>query len=266
MHARGVEPDEERLAVRLGLVDEGHRLGEDLVIDGFHSLRAQLSRVLDLLLPDLAPARHHGGVVHVRGPGMDHVPRAHRGLERGRVVAMARVLHRVEVIEVAEELVEAVHRGQELVQIAQVVLPELAGRVAHGLERCGDGRRLRGHADRRAGLADGGHPRADWQLAGDEVRPPRRAARLGVVVGEAHPLGREPVEVGCPPPHDALVVGADIEPADVVTHDHDDIGLLLGRCRAGGPGEREQEHPYRRYGFPHVVLRSSSGVGFPGAA
>ena len=45
------------------------------------------------------------------------------------------------------------------------------------------------------GLADGGQAGADRQLAGDEVRAARRAARLGVVVGEEHALGGEPVEV-----------------------------------------------------------------------
>ena len=44
---------------------------------------------------------------------------------------MRRVLHRVEVVEVAEELVEAVHGRQELVEVAEVVLAELAGGVAH---------------------------------------------------------------------------------------------------------------------------------------
>ena len=44
---------------------------------------------------------------------------------------MGRVFHRVEVVEVAEELVEAVHGRQELVAVAQVVLAELAGGVAH---------------------------------------------------------------------------------------------------------------------------------------
>ena len=45
---------------------------------------------------------------------------------------MAGVFHRVEVIEIAEELVEAVHRRQELVLVAKMVLAELAGGVAHG--------------------------------------------------------------------------------------------------------------------------------------
>jgi hypothetical protein len=40
------------------------------------------------------------------------------------------------VVEVAEELVEAMHRWQELIAVAQLVLAELAGGVAEGLERC----------------------------------------------------------------------------------------------------------------------------------
>ena len=39
----------------------------------------------------------------------------------------------VEVVEVAEELIEAVHGGQKLVLVAEVVLAELAGGVARGL-------------------------------------------------------------------------------------------------------------------------------------
>jgi hypothetical protein len=37
---------------------------------------------------------------------------------------------------------------------------------------------------------------ADGQLAGDEVCTTRRAARLGVIVGEHHALRGQPVEVG----------------------------------------------------------------------
>ena len=151
------------------------------------------------------------------------------GLQRLRVSRMAMVFHRVEVIEVAEELVEAVHRRQELVQVAQVVLAELPGGVAHRLQRGGDRRRLRRHADRRARLADRREAGADRQLAGDEVGAARGAARFGVVVGEAHAFGREPVEVRRAHRHDALVVGADVRPADVVAHDHDDVGLLARR-------------------------------------
>ena len=50
-----------------------------------------------------------------------------------RVVGVRGVFHRVEVIEVAEELVEAVDGRQELIEVAEVVLAELAGGVAHAL-------------------------------------------------------------------------------------------------------------------------------------
>ena len=100
---------------------------------------------------------------------------------------------------------------------------------------------------RRAGrfgarLADRGHAGADRQLAGDEGRPARRAARLGVVIGEQHALVGELVEVRRPPGHHAAVVGADVPDADVVAHDDDDVrfGLILclyqrrGTCKADG--------------------------------
>ena len=54
----------------------------------------------------------------------------------------------VEVVEVAEELVEAVDRRQVLVPVAQVVLAELAGGVAERLEQLGDGRVFLLQADR----------------------------------------------------------------------------------------------------------------------
>ena len=40
----------------------------------------------------------------------------------------------IEVIEIAEELIEAMHRRQELVAVAEVVLAELRGHVALRLE------------------------------------------------------------------------------------------------------------------------------------
>ena len=100
--------------------------------------------------------------------------------------------------------------------------------------------RLRRNAGWRAGLADRGHAGADRQLAGDEVGAARRAARLGVVVGEQHAFGGELVEVRRPPGHHAAVVGADVPDADVVAHDDDDVRplsrrrlwlLRLRRCR-----------------------------------
>jgi len=58
------------------------------------------------------------------------------------------------VVQIPEELVEAVHRRQELVQVAEVVLPELSRGVALRLEGRGERARLRRNADIGTGLSD----------------------------------------------------------------------------------------------------------------
>jgi len=65
------------------------------------------------------------------------------------------------MIEVPEELVEAVHGRQIFVEVAEMVLAELARRVAHRPQHGGDGRRSIRHADLGAGLADRGQTGAD---------------------------------------------------------------------------------------------------------
>ena len=112
-----------------------------------------------------------------------------------------------------------------------MVLAELAGRVALRLQHGREGHGLSRHAHVGARLADRGQAGADRQLAGDEVGAARRAARLGVVVGEQHALARQPVEVRRLAGHDAPVVGADVEPADVVAHDEQDVRFCRGLLR-----------------------------------
>ena len=172
---------------------------------------------------------------------MDDVARADLVEDLLRIVAVEGILHRIEVIQVAEELVEAVNGWQKLVEVAKVILAELARGIAHRLERRGDRRRLRRQSDVRARLAHGRHPGSDGELTGDEVGAAGRAARLGVVVGEQHPLGGESIEVRRPTGHDPAVVGADVEPTHVVRHDGDDVRLprrrvLLGSRRRRGAG------------------------------
>ena len=147
MHARGVEPDEERLAVFFGFVHEIDGEVTDLVIHGLHALGIKHAGILNLLLADLAPARHLGRVVRIGRPGMNHVARTDDVQQILRVVRMRRVFHRVQVIQVAEEFIEAVDGGQELILVAKVVLAELTGRVALRFERGGDGAGLGGQAD-----------------------------------------------------------------------------------------------------------------------
>ncbi len=99
VHVRGVEPDEER---RLGLVlalDEVDCGVAEFVVAGLHPLLGQRAGVLDAL-----------GAVAV-GPGVQHAARAELLAELRvlRVVDVLRLLLGVEVVEVAEELVETVH-------------------------------------------------------------------------------------------------------------------------------------------------------------
>src|SRR6516225_2283822 len=100
-----------------------------------------------------------------------------------------------------------------------MVFAELAGRVAERFERGREGASLIRNADIGSRLADRGHASAEWNLAGDEIGAAGGAARLGVIVSKAHAVGGELVEVRRLAGHDALVVGADVEPADIVTHD-----------------------------------------------
>ena len=68
-----------------------------------------------------------------------------------RIVGILRLLLGVQVVQVPEELVEAVHRRQELVLVPQVVLPELPRRVAVVLQQLRDRGVLGLQPDRAAG-------------------------------------------------------------------------------------------------------------------
>ena len=180
MHVRGVEPDEEgraRLALTLHEV-LGRR--NKFVVARFHALFCERPGVGDPLFSDFAPTRLFGRIVLVGRPGMDHAARSKffaevREILSVRVVVHFRLFFGVEVIEVAEELVEPVVGRQHVVEIAEMVLTELAGRVALVLEAGGDGDELLRHADRRARNPDLGEAGAIDALPGDEGGASRRA-------------------------------------------------------------------------------------------
>ena len=75
----------------------------------------------------------------------------------GRVVVELGLLLGVEVVEVAEELVEAVHGRQELVAVAEVVLAELPGGVARA-------------------------PSGRWRSSGSSARSPMSAPGIPTLV------------------------------------------------------------------------------------
>ena len=130
------------------------------------------------------------------------------------------------MIEVAEELVEAVVRRQHVIEVAKMVLAELSGRVALVLQRRSDGDDLLIHAGRRGWNADFRKAGAQHALPGDERRAPRGAGLLAVGVREHHPFLREAVDVGRLVAHQPVRIAAEIRDADVVTPDDEDVGLL----------------------------------------
>ena len=137
------------------------------------------------------------------------------------------------------------HRWQKFVAVAEVVLAELSGGVTERLE-CFRYRHvfcMEAHVGTR--LADLRQAGADRRLPGDEGGAAGGATLLGVIVGENRTLSADAINVRRPVTHDAEVVGADVEPADVVGHDHKNVWLasrwsggLLLRLRNVNPTTR----------------------------
>ncbi|GAC1403621.1 MAG: hypothetical protein NVS4B6_13630 [Mycobacterium sp.] len=130
------------------------------------------------------------------------------------------------MIQVAEEFVEAVRGGQKFIAVAEVILAELAGRVALRLQRRRDGRVFGLQSERRAGQAHFGQTAAVGVLAGDERRPARGATLLAVVVGEPRPLGCNPVDVAGPVPHHPVAVAAEVALTDVIAPDDQNVWIV----------------------------------------
>ena len=141
------------------------------------------------------------------GPGVDNAARTELLLELRilRIEVAFRFLLGVEVVEIAEELVEAVIGRQVLVLIAQVVLAELPGRVTLRLQRIGDRRHPVRDAVRIARHADGQQAGAKRLLPEDEGRPPGGAALLAVGVREERAFLGDAIDVRRAIAHQALV-------------------------------------------------------------
>jgi hypothetical protein len=231
VHARGVPPHEERLAVLVRLIDEPEGPGRDLLVDRLHALLGERAGVLD------PPVRK----------AVDDAAGAEPLLEVGvlRIVRVLRLLLGIQVVEVAEELVEAVRARKVLVEVAEVVLAELTRRISLGLQVGRDGHVLLLQAEGRTGQAHLGEARADRRLPGEERGAPGGAALLPVPVGEQGAFPGDAVDVGRLVAHHAEVVGTDVVPADIVTPDDQDVRLLLLRpCRGGLRRGRDRgQHP-----------------------
>jgi hypothetical protein len=123
------------------------------------------------------------------------------------------------------------YRRQVLVAVAEMVFTELTGGIAQRLEQLGDGRVSRFQTDGRTRNADLRKAGAQRALAGDERRPPRRAALLGVIVGEHHAFFGDAIDIRRLVAHQAKRIGADIGLADIVAEDDEDVRLAAGWSR-----------------------------------
>ncbi len=91
------------------------------------------------------------------------------------------------MIQVAEELIEAIDGWQCLVAVADVVLAELSGGIAQVLEQPANRGVELAHAHRRAGVSHFAEAGADNVLAGQERRAAGSAGSLAVVMEELRP-------------------------------------------------------------------------------
>ena len=167
--------------------------------------------------------------------GVDHPtrPEAFTKLEILGVVGILRLFFGVQVVEVAKELIESVVRRQELILVAQVVLPELAGGIAQVLHELRDAGVLLAEADIGAGQAHLSQTGADRRLSRDERGPAGSTALLTIPAGEHCAFLGDPVDVRRPVSHVSPVVNARIEPTDIIAHDDENVGFLLLRLRFG---------------------------------
>jgi hypothetical protein len=160
---------------------------------------------------------------------MEHAARSELLLELRilRIVGAFRLLLGVQVVEIAEELIEAMHRRQELIAVAEMVLAELTRDVTEGFQNFCDRGVLGPQPKIRAGESDLRESGADRRLSGDECGSASRAALLPIPIGEQRAFLRDAIDVWRAIAHDPVVVGAHVEPADVVAPDDQDVRFVL---------------------------------------
>src|SRR5947208_11485282 len=131
--------------------------------------------------------------------------------------------------------------------VAEMVLAELAGRVAEVVQELGESGRPGPQVGRAARELRRDHARAQRIHAREEGIAPGRATLLSVVGHHDRAFFRNPVNVGRFPDHQSAVITARLHPADIIAHDEQDIWFLVLRLgwddraekRSGGYKQRQ---------------------------
>ncbi len=240
----------------LGIVaiQEVNEVAGDFLVHGLRALQSERAFILAHLVlggairglhPEHRPrwGQAHAvlridGARSFRDAGDGHHLHRRRDALLGRTlvdVEEAHLLHGVQVVEVTPVLLEAVRGGQGIRVIAQVVLAELAGVVAEVQQELGQARSPGFQIGRAAGQLRRDQARAQRIHACDEGIAAGRAALHGDVVHEDRALAPDTVNIGRFADHQAAVIDARLHPADVITHDEEDVGFL---CLLPGRGWR----------------------------
>jgi hypothetical protein len=179
----------------------------------------------------LAEARIDGRIIAIGRLAFQNATRTEFGLV-SRILGIIRQLGLflgVQMIEIAEELIEAIHGRQRLVTVAHVVLAKLSRGVAEVLEQAANGRIELVHAHWGAGKADLGQASADPVLPRQKGGAPGGAGLLAIVMLELDALTGDPIDARSFITHQPIRVGADIGDADIIAPNDEDIWLTSGR-------------------------------------
>jgi len=108
-----------------------------------------------------------------------------------------------------------------------VVLVDLRRHVAFGFEQVGESRVFGPDALLGARHADGRQTSAERELSSNECGATRSATRLTLMVSKQSAFIGDAIDVWRFPSHNAAMVGANIEPAHVVSHNQEYVWFLL---------------------------------------
>src|SRR6185369_4397765 len=136
------------------------------------------------------------------------------------IIGILRFLFRIQVIEISKEFVEAVHRRQKFIAVAEMVFAKLTGNVSKWFQNISNCRVFGLKSESRARQTYFRQSCADRRLTGNKGSPAGSAALLTVPVGKHRAFFDYPVDIGRTVTHYSVVVSADVEPTDIIAPDN----------------------------------------------